>query len=163
MNNKIVIVGILIAVVLVSGCINSEIGNLNKIINDLNKDIVNGDANYNKAINSLNSKDYVNAESSIFNASTSYTNAFNKVSESIKDAEGLNNTLYLNYLNIVKEEIQLKLNATNQLQLAVQSYKSGEADSGNTYSDKAIIAMTQAIIKQKERSKIAKNNPDKFN
>ncbi|MGL6298314.1 MAG: hypothetical protein ACRC1M_04015 [Methanobacteriaceae archaeon] len=163
MNNKVVIVSILIAVVLVSGCINSEIGNLNKIINDLSNDIVNGDTNYNNAVNSLNSKDYTNAESSIFNASTSYTNSFNKVSEAIKDAEGLNNTLYLNYLNIVKEEIQLKLNATNQLQLAVQSYKNGAAESGNTYSDKASAAMTQALIKQKERAEIAKNNPDKFN
>lgn len=163
MNNKIVIIGVLIAVVFVSGCINTEMDNLNKIVNDLSDDIISGDTNYNNAINSLNSKDYTNAESSIFNASTSYTNSYNTVLEAIKDAERLNNTIYANYLNIVKSEIQLKLNATNQLQLAVQSYKSGGVEDGNSYSDKASVTMTQALIKQKERASIAKNNPDRFN
>ncbi|WP_225369503.1 hypothetical protein [Methanobrevibacter arboriphilus] len=37
--------------------------------------------------------------------------------------ENINDTLYLQYLSLIEEELNLKENATSNLQLAIQNFK----------------------------------------
>ncbi len=164
MNKKnIIIIFVLLVTVSISGCINSSIDDINKIIPQLSQDIINGDNNYNDAVNYVNNRDYDTADEKTKLAITNFNNGQNKILEIDQYLENVNETIYIQYLNLVKEELSLKENATSNLQLAIQFFQAGNNETGNSYVSTANSLMDQAVIIQKERDALVQNYPAKFN
>ncbi len=163
MNKKIIIVIIvLLATVSVSGCIKTPMDNINNIVPSLNQNIEIGDANYNEAVSYLNLQKYDLAENKIQISSNNFLDAKNKILEINKYTDEINDTLYLQYLSLIEEELNLKENATSNLQLAIQKFKEGDKVSANNYVTTANKLMDQGISIQNQRNNLVKNNPDKF-
>jgi cellobiose-specific phosphotransferase system component IIA len=163
MNKKIIIIIIvLIASVSISGCINSGIDNINNIVPGLTQSIEDGGLNFNEAVQYSNKQDYVSAEEKIQVASTSFLDAQNKILEIKRYYDDINDTLYLQYINLIEKELELKQNATAHMQLAIQSFRDGKKVLANEYVRKANNMMNEATFIQNQRENLVKNNPDKF-
>lgn len=163
MNKKVIVVIIvLIATVMVSGCIKTPMDNINDLIPSLSKDIESGNSNFNEAITHTNKHNYDIADEKIQTASNNFLSAQNNMLNIKRYSEDLNDTLYIQYLTLVEQELNLKQNATANLQLAIQEFKNGNIKSANSHVSTANNLMKQGIIIQKERDYLVKNNPSKF-
>lgn len=163
MNKKIIIIiAVLLATVSVSGCIKTPMDNINDIIPNLSQSIETGNSNFNEAVRYSNNHDYNTAEEKIQIASTSFLDAQNKIVDIRKYYNDINDTLYIQYLDLVDEELNLKQNATANLQLAIQSFKNGDKSLANGYVTTANSIMKEAIGIQNQRENLVKNNPSKF-
>lgn len=160
MNKKIIII-VLFATVAISGCINSPLDNINIIMPKLSQNIVDGDSNYNEAVIYTNNKNYDAADQKIKKSIASFNEGQNKLL-SIDNTNELNDTIYIQYLNLIKEEISLKQNATADLQLAIKYFEAGDNETGNQYVTKANSLMTNGVFVQNQRQNLVINNPDKF-
>ncbi|MCL2116685.1 MAG: hypothetical protein FWH29_10755 [Methanobrevibacter sp.] len=161
MDKKIIIATVLFVTIAISGCITSSIENIDLTMSEISQNIVDGDRNYNEAVKYVNSRNYDAADEKIKNAITSFNEGQNKFL-SIDNVNEINETIYTQYINLIKEEISLKQNATINLQLAIQYYKSGNNETANGYVTKANSFMTQGVVIQNQRHNLAVNNPDKF-
>ena len=163
MNKKIIIIIIvLLATVSISGCINSPIDNINNIVPSLTESIENGGSNFNEAVQYSNKRDYVNAEEKIQVASTSFLDGQNKILDIKRYYDDINDTVYLQYINLIEEELNLKQNATAYMQLAIQAFRNDNKVTANGYVTKANNMMREAIVIQNQRENLVKNNPNKF-
>ncbi|RBQ22737.1 hypothetical protein ALNOE001_15780 [Candidatus Methanobinarius endosymbioticus] len=163
MRKKIIIVIIvLLATVAVSGCIKSPIDNINDIIPRLSHSIESGDANFNEAVKYSNQKKYDIAEEKIQTASGNFLDAKNKKLEINKYDNGINDTVYLHYLDLLEEELNLKENAIFNMKLAIQEFKKGNKSTGNSYITKTNTLISEGITVQNQRDDLVKNYPSKF-
>lgn len=163
MNKKtIIVIAVLLATVSVSGCIKTPMDNINDIIPNLSQSIEYGDLNYNEAVKYSNSKNYVAAEQKVQNASTNFLDAQNKILEIEKYKENINDTVYIQYINLIEQELVLKQNATAYLQLGIQAFKNGDKKLANGYISSANSIMREAVSIQNQRENLVKNNPNKF-
>jgi len=160
MNNKIAIVIVLFATVAISGCINSSLDNINIIMPKLSQNIVDGDSNYNEAVNYVNNNNYDAADQKIKKSISNFNEGQDKLL-SINNINELNDTIYIQYFDLIKEELSLKQNAAANLQLANEYFKSGDK-TANEYVTKANSLMTQGVFVQNQRQSLVVNNPDKF-
>jgi len=163
MNKKIIIIIIaILATISISGCISSPIDNINNIVPSLTQSIEDGGLSFNEAVRYSNNRDYINAEEKIQAASTSFLDAQNKILDIKKYYGDINDTLYLQYFDLIERELNLKQNATAHMQLAIQSFKSGNRNTANEYVNKANNIMREAKLIQDQRENLVKNNPNKF-
>ena len=163
MNKKIIIIiMVLLATVSISGCINSPMDNINNIIPSLTQSIEDGGSNFNEAVQYSNKRDYVSAEEKIQVASTSFLDAQNKILDIKKYYNDINDTLYLKYIDLIEEELNLKQNASAHMQLAIQAFRNGNKVTANEYVTKANNIMREAKLIQDQRENLVKNNPNKF-
>ena len=162
----ILIVLILIAVVSISGCINGRINgpidNINSRMKDLNTDITEGDNDYNAAISSINSHDYSSANNNIQIAKEKFNDAETKLSEIEEYQDDLNESVYKEYIDLIKEEVSLKKQASDELYLAIQYYANNDPYSGNSYAKSANNQMKKAVILQGERNQLVEENSELF-
>ena len=158
----ILIVLLLIAVVSISGCINSPMDNINNRMKDLNTDINEGDNDYNAAISSINSRDFANGNSNIQIAKEKFDDAETKLSEIEEYENGLNESVYNEYIDLIQEEVSLKKQASDELYLAIQYYANDDTYTGNSYARSANELMKKAVILQGERNQIVEENPELF-
>ena len=156
------IVLILIAVVSISGCINGPIDNINNRMKDLNTDITEGDNDYNAAISSINSRDYASGNNNIQIAKEKFNDAETKLSEIEEYQDDLNESVYKEYIDLIKEEVSLKKQASDELYLAIQYYANNDPYSGNSYAKSANNQMKKAVILQGERNQLVEENSELF-
>ncbi len=161
-KNIFLIAIILIAVVAVSGCINSPMDNINNNMKELNTDITEGDTDYNAAIGYINNKDFTSGTDNIQIAKDKFNDAEEKLSNIEEYKSDLNESIYDDYLDLIKEEVSLKKQASDELYLSLQYYTNNDISSGNSYAQSANSLMNQAVVLQGERNNIVKNNPDLF-
>ena len=158
----ILIVLILIAVVSISGCINDPIDNINNRMKDLNTDITEGDTDYNSAIASINVRDFASGNNNIQIAKEKFNDAESKLSEIEGYEADLNETVYKDYIDLIKEEVSLKKQASDELYLAMQYYNNNDSYSGNSYANSANSLMNKAVILQGERNQLVEENAELF-
>ena len=163
MDKKIiVIVIVLLSTIAISGCISTPLSNVNEKIDDLNQQIETGDNNFNEAVNHINEKNYQSASDSNQKAALGYSKCITFLDNISEDKNQLNESIYIEYLNLVKQEVECKHNATVYLDKAINAYSTSSNSTGNSYSTTANNLMSDAIELQKERNNIVNNNPDKF-
>lgn len=153
---------ILIAVVSISGCINSPIDNINNRMKDLNTDITEGDTDYNAAISDINNRDFESGNNNIQIAKEKFDDATTKLSEIQNYEDDLNESVYKEYIDLIKEEVSLKKQASDELYLAMQYYSNSDSYSGNSYANSANSLMKQAVILQGERNQLVEENSELF-
>lgn len=161
MNNKIIIVGIIILITFLSGCIQSDISKIDGLSPSINVHLKNGDAYLKNAINDTNKASYNSSLKNCENATSEFKQAKKFASEGFTYAKDSNNTLYINYMQSVLDEIDAKLNATKELQTAIPLLMNNNTNANyhlnyvNDFIDKAKVCYSQ-------RNAIIKQNPDKF-
>ena len=70
--------------------------------------------------------------------------------------------VYKDYIDLIKEEVSLKKQASEELYLAMQYYSNNDSYSGNSYAYSANSLMNQAVILQGERNKLVEENSELF-
>lgn len=162
MNNKLVFCIVILATIFVSGCLETPMDNLNNLMKDINADIANSDQYFNEGVVALNSKDYVLSDSKSNQAIKGYENAKKNILETNKYYSDINETLYIEYINLLEDEVDLKLNASSNLLIASQKFKANDISAGNNHAQMANSKMSEALQIQNQRNNIVLNNPDLF-
>ena len=76
--------------------------------------------------------------------------------------DDLNESVYKEYIDLIKEEVSLKKQASDELYLAIQYYANNDPYSGNSYAKSANNQMKKAVILQGERNQIVEENSELF-
>lgn len=161
-KNFLILCSIILIGVLAFGFITTTMNSVNQSIKDLNKEIVNGDENYNKAVIDLNNENYDTAADELTKSAQSFQNARDILNRLDREEFRLNNQIYATYLNLTSQELENKQNASTLLLNATIALKGGYVSSGNDYIYKAGYAMSDALNYQYQRAELVKNNPDEF-
>jgi hypothetical protein len=162
MKKKIIILLILVTTIAISGCINSPVDNINQIMPELNKDIIDGDTSFNEVVGYVNQRDYDQANKRIRSTVNNFNEAQNKMLELKKYYKDVNDSVIVEYIDLLQEEINLKQNATYNLQSAIQLFISGDKESANSYVSVANSLMDEGMSYQEQKAQIVLNYPEKF-
>ena len=161
-KNILIICSIAFIAILSFVFITTTLNNVNHSIEELNKELINGDENYNKAVIDLNNQNFDTAASEFTNAVYSFQKARDILKDLDNNNPSLNNELYLTYIDLTSKELEYKQSASTLLLNATIALKGGDVSSGNNYIYNAGYAMSEALNYQSQRSDLVKNYPDKF-
>lgn len=162
MDNKIIILGIMILVIFLSGCIQSDTSKIDGVSTSINTHLKNGDNNFNNAGTDANKFLYTKALKESDNASSEFNQAKSLASQGFTYAQNSNDTVYVNYMQLVLNEIDAKINATNELKTAIPYLMDNDTINANTHVSNANGFMNKATTFYDQRQDIVKQNPTKF-
>lgn len=162
MDNKIIILGLVIIVVFLSGCIQSDSSQIDVLATSINTHLKNGDGDYNTAGIDANEFLYSAALDECNNASSEYNQAQSLASQGLTYAQNSNDTVYASYMQSVLNEIDAKINATNELKTAIPYLQDNNTINANIHSSNANGYMDDATTFNNQRENIVKQNPTKF-
>ena len=162
MDNKIVIVGVIMLIIIFSGCIESNTSKIDGLSTTINSHIKNGDQYYNTSGTAVNKFQYTEALNNCNNASSEFNLAKTSASEGLNYAKNSNDTVYVNYMQNVLNEIDAKINATNELKNGISYLQSNDTVNANTHIGNANNFMDNAIQFNNLRQQIIKQNSAKF-
>jgi hypothetical protein len=162
MDNKIIILGIMILVIFLSGCIQSDTSKIDGVSTSINTHLKNGDNNFNNAGTDVNKFLYTKALKESDNASSEFNQAKSLASQGFTYAQNSNDTVYVNYMQLVLNEIDAKINATNELKTAIPYLMDNDTINANTHVSNANGFMNKATKFYDQRQDIVKQNPTKF-
>ena len=95
-------------------------------------------------------------------AKEKFNDAETKLSEIEEYQDDLNESVYKEYIDLIKEEVSLKKKASDELYLAIQYYANNDPYSGNSYAKSANEQMKKAVILQGERNQLVEENSGLF-
>ncbi|MDD3984530.1 MAG: hypothetical protein PHY59_01250 [Methanobacterium sp.] len=162
MDNKIIIVGIIILITFLSGCIQSDISKIDGLSSSINFHLKNGDVYLNNATYDTNKAIYNYALTNCENATSEFKKARKFAFEGFTYAQNSNNTIYINYMQSVLDEIDAKLNATNELKTAIPLLINNNTIDANNHIGNANGFIEKATGFYSQRNAIIRQNPDKF-
>jgi hypothetical protein len=162
MDNKIIILGIVILVVFLSGCIQSDSSKIDALATSINTHLKNGDGDYNTAGIDTNKFLYGDALDACDNASSEYNQARSLASQGLTYAQNSNDTVYTSYMQSVLNEIDAKINATNELKTTIPYLQDNDTVNANIHSSNANGFMNDATSISNQRETLVKQNPTKF-
>jgi hypothetical protein len=162
MDNKIIILGLVIIVVFLSGCIQSDTSKIDALSTSINTHLKNGDSDYNTAGIDTNKFLYYAALAQCDNASSEYNQARSLASQGLTNAQNSNDTVYITYMQSVLNEIDAKINATNELKTTIPYLQDNDTINANIHSSNANGYMDEATTFNNQRENIVKQNPTKF-
>jgi hypothetical protein len=162
MDNKIIIVGLLTLVIFLSGCIQSDASKIDGLSTSINTHLKNGDQYYNNAGNNTNKFQYDTALTNCDNATAEFNQARSFATQGLTFANNSNDTVYITYMQDVLDEIDAKINATNELKTAIPFLKNNDTVNANIHLGNANGFMAKAIDFNTQRENIVKQNPAKF-
>ena len=162
MDNKIIILGLVVTVVFLSGCIQSDSSKIDALATSINTHLKNGDGYYNTAGINTNKFLYEAALAGCDNASSEYNQARSLASQGLTFAQNSNDTVYVTYMQAVLNEIDAKINATNELKTTIPYLQDNDTVTANIHSSNANGYMDEATTFNDQRENIVKQNPTKF-
>lgn len=162
MDNKIVILGIVTLIIFLSGCIQSDASKIDGLSTTINSHLKKGDDFYNNAGYDTNKYQYDTAMKDCDNATNEFTQAKNYADEALTYAKNSNDTIYLNYIQDLVNEIDAKMNATSELKAAIPNLIANETSDANNHIGNANAYMDKATNFNSLREQIVKDNPSKF-
>lgn len=162
MDNKFIILGMVTLIIFLSGCIQSDASKIDGLSTSINSHLKKGDDFYNNAGYDTNKYLYDMALSNCENATSEFTQARNYADEGLTYAKNSNDTVYLNYMQNVVNEIDAKMNATNELKTAIPYLSDNDTSNANSHIGDANSFMEEATNFNSIREQIVKDNPSKF-
>ena len=159
---RILIIALILATVFLSGCVQSDISNINDMSISINNHLKKGDDYYNQSAANANRMILSQALADSKNANNEYSSAYTSAQTALTSAKNLNDGIYIDYIQNALLEIQAKLNATSELKTAISLLQNNETLSANTHLGTANDFMTKALQYKKNRDDIVKQNPGKF-
>ena len=162
MKSKLVIVILIISIVALSGCIQSDVGKINDLSSKINQNLKNGDNYYNKAANDINIYSLDSAATNCDNALSEFKQAKSSADQGLQYAENTNDSVFINYMKYSIAEIELRINATQELKEAVPLLELKNNTTGNLHVTLANQLMEQSLEYKNKKDNLVKNNPAKF-
>jgi len=160
---KIIMVLVLVTLVVsLSGCLDTQIAQIDQLTDTINSYLNQGDTYFNQAATSTNKYQYETAMQQCNNASSQFNNARTSTQEALIYAKNLQDQIYINYLQVTLNEVDAKINATNELKMAIPLFKNNDTKTANTHVDLANQYMETSLDYQKQREDIVQQNPTKF-
>jgi outer membrane murein-binding lipoprotein Lpp len=161
MRNKIILIGVLLMVIAISGCVNSDVDAINQIMPKLSDNIESGDYSFNTAVNAVNSNNtdkYLKTQTAI----NKYNNANSNIEDILKHSKSLNDAYYVEYINLISQELDFKINASSSLLEISRMSPSKTYYDYNEYVSEINYYMGEGVKIQKKRNTLVNNNPTKF-
>ena len=162
MRNKIIILAVITLVIFLSGCIQSDVSNINSKAITINNHIKRGDDYYNLSASDTNKLLLNQALSECNNASSEYNQAQTAAQDAYVSATNSNDAVFVEYLQNVLGEVQAKLNATSELKIAINLLQTNQTSSADDHLATANSYMQKALEYQKNLENIVNQNPSKF-
>ncbi len=162
MDNKIILLGLVTVVIFFSGCIQSDASKIDELATSINSHLKNGDVYYNNAGTDTNKFFYDMALKNCDNASSEFNQARSFATQGLTYAKDSNDTVYVNYMQAVLNEIDAKINATNELKSAIPYLMDNDTVNANNHVGNANEFMDKAITYNDQREQIVKQNPTLF-
>lgn len=165
MKNKFIIpiiIIIIFSVVLVSGCITSDISNINAQADNVNTHVKSGDHYYNLSASDANSLSLTKAASEVNDSNNDYTQALTAAQSAYNYAQNSNDAIYVQYTQNIQTSIEYKLNATLELKTAINLLKNNNTAEANTHLTTANDYMNKSLTYDNNSQNILKQNPSKF-
>ena len=142
--------------------IDSSMDNINHSMPEISTSIVQGDEDYNKSVELLNSRYFTNATEMAKSAGDNYNNSLHKL-EKIRDKYDNDlKSVHKDYLDTTINELELKLKAVDNLKQAIYYLEIYSNYTGSTYGSDANEIMHDAVKYQDERNEIVRENPELF-
>lgn len=160
--NRILVIALVLATVFLSGCVQSDISNINDMALSINNHMKKGDDYYNQSATNTNKMLLSQALTDSKNANDEYTLAQTSAQTALTSAKNFNDGIYIDYVQNALLEVQAKLNATSELKTAITLLQNNQTSSANQHLLVANDYMTKALQYQKNREDIVNQNPNKF-
>jgi hypothetical protein len=158
----ILILALVTVTVFLSGCLGSEVAQIDQLTTTINEHLKSGDNFYNQAVNSANKFLYDKALEQSNNASSEFEMAKTSSQEALIYSRNAQDQVYINYLQLTLQEVEAKINATNELKMAIPLFKGNDTKTANTHVDLANQYMQRSLEYQKQKEEIVQQNPNKF-
>jgi hypothetical protein len=162
MKNKIIPLIVLMTVVAFSGCIQSDATKINGISSTINTHLKNGDSYFNKAASDLNKYSFNSTAVNCNNALSEFNSAKSSAQEGLNYAQNSNDSVIINYMQLTVSEIDARVNATLELQQAINYLQTKDSVKGNPHVTLANQYMDASMGYKAKKDNIVKQNPSKF-
>lgn len=152
----------MMAIVAISGCIQSDASSINGLSSTINNHLKNGDSYYNTAVTNVNKYSLDNASSNADSALSEFNSAKTSAQKALSYAQNSKDSVFTEYMQNFMGEIDAKINATSQLQQAVTYFKQKDSTNGNSHVTLANSYMDRSIQYETANNNLVKQNPSKF-
>ena len=142
--------------------IDGSTDNMNKSMHEISDGIVQGDNDYNLAVDLVNNKNYNDSMEKAKSAVNNYNKSLSKLQDIKNNFSADVNSVHQDYINTVITEVELKLKAADLLQQAIDCFKVNSNYTGSNYGSQANDKMNQAKVYQDQRDAIVRNNSNLF-
>lgn len=162
MRKIIIIFALILVTISLSGCLGTQVSQIDQLTDTINYHISSGNNYFNQAATSTNKYQYRTAQSQADDALSNYNDARTSAQEAFGHAKNLQDQVYINYLQITLQELEAKINATNQLRLAISLFAGNNTKTANNHVDNSNQFMEASLVYQKQKEEIVQQNPSKF-
>lgn len=162
MRKVIILFALIILTVSLSGCLNTQVAQIDQLTEIINEHLHSGDTYFNQAATSTNRYSYYQAQEQCNNATSQYNLAKTSTQEALIYSKNIQDQVYITYLQITLQEVDAKLNATNELMLAIPLFMNNDTTTANTHVDLANQFMDSSLEYHKQRQDLIQENPNKF-
>lgn len=162
MRKLIILFILVISTVFLSGCLNTQVAQIDQLSETINDHLNRGDSYFNQAATSTNKYQYDSALEQANNATAQFDLAKTSAQEALIYSKNLQDTVYITYMQITLQELDAKLNATNELKVSIPLFMKNDTRTANTHVDQANQYMTSSQAYQKQRDDLVQQNPTKF-
>lgn len=162
MKNKILPLILIILIVALSGCIQSDIGKINEISSTINEHLKNGDNYYNNAAEDINAFYLDSALTNCNNAASEFNSAKSSAEEGLTFAQNSKDTVFIEYMKYTVTEIEARLNATLELKKAIPYLQQKNNTTGNNHVTLANSYMDRSMEYKAKKDNLVSQNPSKF-
>ena len=162
MKNKIIPLIVLMFVVSLSGCIESDATQISGLSSTINDHLKNGDNYFNNAASNLNKYSFNSTASNCNNALSEFNSAKTSAAQGLNYAQNSKDDIYIQYMQLTVAEIDSRVNATTELQQAINYLQMKNSVNGNSHVALANQYMDASMGYKTKRDNIVKQNPSKF-
>ncbi|MEE0901684.1 MAG: hypothetical protein UIB31_04065 [Methanobrevibacter sp.] len=155
-----IVVLVLISAALVF--IESSTDSINKSMPEISDGIVQGDADYNEAVELVNNKNFYESMEKAESAGDNYNKSLSKLHEIQRNFSADVNKVHQEYITTTIRELELKLEAVDSLKEAIECFEVYSNYTGSNYGFEANDYMNQAVEYQHQRDSIVSDNPNLF-
>lgn len=159
----IIFIAVLILISLAILTIDSSMDNINKTMPEISDSIVQADKDYNESVDLLNNKNYDESMVKAESAGDNYNNSLKKLSEIRDKFKKDLNEVHKDYIDTTIMELQLKLNAVDELKESIYYLRNYYNYTGSSHASQANDIIYDAVNYQNERNAIVQDNPGLFN
>lgn len=142
--------------------IESSMDNINDSMPGISDNIVQGDKDYNEAVDLVNDKYFSSARDKANSAEQHYNQSLNELSKIKNNFTTDIDDVHKDYINKAYGEVELKLKAVERLKDAIDCFEVEENSTGTSYASEANDYIYEALGYQKSRDSLIKDNPNLF-
>lgn len=142
--------------------IDSSVDSINKTMPGISDSIVNGDNDYNDAVELVNDKNFEEGMAKAESAGNHYNDSYDKLTGIREKFSSDINDVQDEYFETVLSELELKIQAVGKLEQAIECFEVYSNYTGTNYASEANDLIYDATKYQDERDEIVKDNPNLF-